>query len=680
MSDYLLEIGLEEIPARFILDISQQLENLVSEFLQENRLSFTGIQKFSTPRRLAIRVLEVADKQEDLAELVKGPSLKIAKDAEGNWSKAALGFLRGQGATEDAIEVQSIKGEDYIFVNKFTPGLSSKEVLKDIYKVIPKMNFPVSMRWNAIETSFIRPIHWFVSLLDDEVIPFTYLNIKAGRLSYGHRFLGHTVEISKAQDYEASLKGQFVMVDFDERQALIRQQISEIAQKNAWLVPIDQDLLDEVTSIVEWPTAFFGEFESKYLEIPAIISITAMMGHQRYFYVMNEEKQLLPYFISVRNGNDNHIENVVRGNLKVLKARLEDALFFYQEDLKRPLEEYVNKLTKVNEHYKLGTFADKQDRMSKMIESVKDFFDLDASELTSLQRAAKIYKFDLMTNVVDEFSELQGQIGEIYARHYGETEEVAEAIGSQYLPNSSGGALPQGKVASILAILDKLDTIYQYFNVGMIPTGSNDPYALRRQSMGMVEIMLANRWNFEFSQILDIYESLFNQAANQETKGQFIDFMKARMNQLLSKQNIDYDIINAATSAKNMNVFKMYETALSLQDMKSRQPEMYRSIMEAMTRMVNLGINVEATDVKPDLSQSDSETAMIQFVTMNQFNHMEAMKDHYQANIQVINQYFDNNMVNHEDEAIKNNRLATMGMATQSILNYLDPREIITKF
>ncbi len=680
MSDYLLEIGLEEIPARFITQISQQLEDLVGKYLDDNRLSYEAIQKYSTPRRLAVKVINIASKQENKSELVKGPSLKIAKDDNGEWTRAALGFLKGQNATEKDVIIQFVKDEEYIFVNKFTEGLETKEILKNISSIISSMTFPVSMRWNIFESSFIRPIHWFVSLLDDEVIPFTSFNVEAGRRSQGHRFLGEYIDIEHTNDYETALEKQYVIVDFNKRQELIREQISIIARENNWHVPIDQDLLEEVTSIVEWPTAFYGEFDQKYLELPSIISVTAMTGHQRYFHVRDSQQNLLPYFISVRNGDHNHLENVVRGNLKVLKARLEDGLFFYNEDLNRPLNHYVDKLAHVNEHFKLGTFANKQDRIQQLVSLVSADINFSDQERQDLLRAAQIYKFDLMTNVVDEFSELQGQIGEIYALNYGENETVSRAIGSQYLPNKSGGELPQGLVPSVLAMLDKLDTIYQYFMVDMIPTGSNDPYALRRQSMGIIEIIIANQWHINFEKWLYLYAQAFNPSFDEDLHNQIGEFMKARLKQLLSKLNVDHDIINATVSAKDFNMFMIYQNALELQTIKSEYPDSFRSVFEAMTRIVNLGHKENNEIIRSELSQTEEETEMIKFVLKPKYKNISDLLHDYHREEELINKYFENHMINYDDEAIKCNRLTMMAIASSRVLQLVDPRKIITKF
>uniref|UniRef100_UPI0026E92A5C glycine--tRNA ligase subunit beta n=1 Tax=Abiotrophia defectiva TaxID=46125 RepID=UPI0026E92A5C len=527
MAEFLLEIGMEEIPARFLLDLSQQLEKRVADFLAEERLAFESLSAYATPRRLAVLVHGLVERSQDVSTKAKGPSLKIAKDAEGNWTKAALGFIKGQGASQEDVIVESIKGEDYIFVNKHLPGKAADQVLSGLNRVLEAMTFPVTMTWHDYETPFIRPVHWIVALLDQELVPLEFVGVKSDRISRGHRFLGHDVSLAKATDYVEALREQHVLVDFEERRANIRQQLADLASAQGWQVPVDEDLLEEVTAIVEWPTVFYGDFEDKYLSVPHCVLITAMRDHQRYFYALDAKGELLPVFISVRNGNDQHLANVVKGNQKVLRARLEDALFFYQEDLKHDLNFFVDKLANVNEHFKLGTLADKQVRVGALIRQLQSDLNLDQASYEAALRASQIYKFDLMTQVVGEFDELQGQIGEIYARHYGEETLVAQAIGTQYLPTTSGGALPNQDAGALLALADKLDTLFQYFKVGLIPTGSNDPYALRRTAMGIVEILLDRGWELD---LLPVFKQLVEaQEGDQELLKQLADFVWARV-------------------------------------------------------------------------------------------------------------------------------------------------------
>ena len=684
MTQFLLEIGLEEVPARFLRRLSEQLVTRMADFLVEERLAYDSIVPFATPRRLALRVEGLATQQADIEENVKGPSLKIAKNEVGEWTKAALGFVKGQGATVEQIVIEQVNGEDYIFVRKFEKGHLAADVLTKVDRILKQMVFPVSMTWNEIETPYIRPIHWLVALLEETVIPVEFVGVTSGRVSRGHRFLGsehHTVTLNHARDYEQALATEFVMVDFDARQQIIREQLATLAQNNQWNIPIDENLLEEVTAIVEWPTAFYGDFEAKYLEVPHNVLITAMRDHQRYFYALDAQSQeLLQYFISVRNGNAEHLENVVKGNQKVLRARLEDALFFYQEDLKRDLNFYVEKLERVNEHFKLGTLADKQRRVTQLIAKLQTVLSLDEAEVATAMRAAEIYKFDLMTQVVGEFDELQGEMGAIYARHFGESEQVAEAIRTQYLPSTSGGELPQTVAGSLLALADKFDTLLQYFNVGIIPTGSNDPYALRRQAMGIVEIILANHWYIDLKEVIPQLVETFT--LGEQVTSELIEFMYARMQQQLARHAVEHDITQAVLTANRFVPADVLTVAKLWQSYKQQHPASYRQLVEALTRVVNLGAKVEEySELSLELAQTDSEREFItQVKDLLEENSIEVLHERFTSLVAIIERYFEENKVHADDETIKQHRLATLKAFTNKIVTLGDPRQLISKF
>ena len=681
MAEFLLEIGMEEIPARFLLDLSQQLEKRVADFLAEERLAYESLSAYATPRRLAVLVHGLAERSQDVLTKAKGPSLKIAKDAEGNWTKAALGFIKGQGASQEDVIVESIKGEDYIFVNKHLPGQAADQVLSGLNRVLEAMTFPVTMTWHDYEIPFIRPVHWIVALLDQELVPLEFVGVKSDRISRGHRFLGHDVTLAKATDYVEALREQHVLVDFEERRANIRQQLADLASAQGWQVPVDEDLLEEVTAIVEWPTVFYGDFEEKYLSVPHCVLITAMRDHQRYFYALDAKGELLPVFISVRNGNDQHLANVVKGNQKVLRARLEDALFFYQEDLKHDLNFFVDKLANVNEHFKLGTLADKQARVGALISQLQRDLNLDQASYEAALRASQIYKFDLMTQVVGEFDELQGQIGEIYARHYGEDALVAQAIGTQYLPTTSGGALPNQDAGALLALADKLDTLFQYFKVGLIPTGSNDPYALRRTAMGIVEILLDRGWELD---LLPVFKHLVEaHEGDKELLKQLSDFVWARVAVHLRNQSVDMDQIQGIGAAKHLEVGKANYVAHFLKTHKDKNPTAYKRFLEAITRVVNLGAKVqEEAQLNLDLAQTDSEAKLLEAAAkIDQYKiSVDALYMYLDNLVPVIEAYFDDNKVNADDETIRANRLATLKVLTEAVLELFDSRLLINKF
>jgi glycyl-tRNA synthetase beta chain len=685
----LFEIGLEEVPAHVVVPSMKQLETKTRQFLIDNRLNFESIQAFSTPRRLAIHVTNLDEKQEEMEEEVKGPAKKIALDAEGNWSKAAQGFVRGQGLTTEDITFKELKGVEYVYVTKHTPGKAAIDVLIGLKEVITSLTFPVTMHWSSYDFEYIRPIHWIVALLDDEVIPFEILDVKTGRSSRGHRFLGQDVTFDDADEYLEKLKEQFVIADSAEREALIATQIQEIADKNNWTIELDADLLEEVNNLVEYPTAFVGNFDEKYLAVPEEVLVTSMKEHQRYFDVRDAEGQLLPHFISVRNGDSVKIENVIKGNEKVLIARLEDAEFFYQEDQKLTINQCVNKLKNVTFHEKIGSIYEKMKRVGVEAQILGKNVGLTAEELADLQRATEIYKFDLVTNMVGEFPELQGIMGEKYALLQGEKPAVAQAIREHYMPISSEGELPQSNVGAVLAIADKLDSVLSFFAVGMRPSGSNDPYALRRQTYGIVRIIADKQWRFPFSVMQKMIEEKIN--ANQELYGiqlsdddkEVLGFLQARLRQFFLGKNIRHDVIDAVIHAEQEDFSRLFETADMLKD--HLEDEDYKPSMEALTRVINLAKKVEdeAAKINPELFENDAEKALYEATTRLENDFVEqTVEENYKALVSLrplIEAYFEQTMVMVEDEAVRNNRLLQLRKISKMSLALASLDTLITK-
>ncbi|MDN6196215.1 MAG: glycine--tRNA ligase subunit beta, partial [Atopostipes suicloacalis] len=532
---FLLEIGLEEMPDNAIQSAEKQLVEKTQLFLDNHHLNYGEVHGFSTPRRFSVMIKNLEDKQADERLVVRGPAKRIAQDEEGNWTKAAIGFSKGQGAQVEDLIIKEENGEPYLFIEKFIPGKESKDILPDLHEVIKKIEFPKLMKWGNKKYHYGRPVHWILSLLGNQVIPIEVFDIKSSNLTYGHRFLGEKIEVNYPEEYEEKLKEEYVLVDRQKRQNLIIAQINKICENNNWTVPnLHSDLLDEVTDLVEYPTAFYGSFEESYLEIPTIVLETSMIDHQRYFSVWSvDESQLLNRFISVRNGNKEHIENVARGNEKVLSARLADAKFFYDEDKKLSIQDYIEKLKILDYHKDLGTIYEKQVRVNQMSKNVNDHIELSAKDQINLERASSIYKFDLVTQMVDEFTSLQGKIGALYAQERGENDIVSAAIGEQYLPLSAKGDLPESKIAKILALMDKVDSLIQFFSINLIPTGSNDPYALRRQAMGIVRLILS--FNLETFNLVSFLEEMIERSKlssnrlKQKNKELLIDFILSRL-------------------------------------------------------------------------------------------------------------------------------------------------------
>ena len=688
---FLLEIGLEEMPAHVVTPSIKQLVKKTEDYLKDQRIDFDAVKPFSTPRRLTIQIEGLADKQPDVNETVKGPAKKIALDDEGNWSKAAIGFTKGQGLSTDDITFKEVKGTEYVFVEKHIAGKPVKEVLMGLKDVITSMTFPTLMKWNVYRLDFIRPIRWMVALLDDEVLPIQILDVTASNVSRGHRFLGQDTTINSADEYEEKLKEQFVIVDAQKRKDLIVKQIKEIQDENNWVININPGLLEEVNNLVEWPTAFFGKFDEKYLQLPSEVLITSMKDNQRFFYVNDQNGNILPFFISVRNGNSEYIENVIAGNEKVLTARLEDAMFFYQEDQAKDIDFYVNKLKKVSFHDKISTMFEKMQRVEKIAEVIGQHAKLSDQELKDVKRAAQIYKFDLVTGMVGEFSELQGVMGEKYALLKGENEAVATAIREHYMPISATGELPATKVGSVLSLADKFDSILTFFAAGMIPSGSNDPYALRRQANGIVRIVKNEELNFNLTEMMEAFINAEKDAnvapdldQNKEIS-EIVSFIKDRIVKQLKADKIRHDIIDAAGNSNNDNIEFIFNVADILNEHK--EDDNFKESVEALTRVLRISEKQEfaADDLNVDesLFENDSEKNLHSNVESisgdffslsanDEYNKLFDLKDS-------INDYFDQTMVMAKDENVKNNHLRELTKLSNMINWFADLNQLIVK-
>ncbi len=668
---FLMEIGLEEIPAHVVTPSAAQLVEKTEKFLKEQRMDFDEVQTYSTPRRLTVKVTGLADKQPDIQEEAKGPAKKIAYDKDGNWSKAAQGFARGQGVSVDDIFFKELKGTEYVYVKKFIEGKAAADVMQGMRDVAMDLKFPTMMRWGTNDFQYVRPIRWIVAMLDDQVIPFKILNIESGNVSQGHRFLGKPVELKSADDYVEALRSEKVIVDAAERKSMIRDQINNLAQKNNWKIVIDEDLLEEVNNLVEYPTVFDGSFDEKYLSVPDQVLITSMKDHQRFFYVTDQNGKLLPNFVSVRNGNTEYLENVVQGNEKVLTARLEDAKFFYEEDQKQSIADYVERLKKVMFHDKIGTIYEKMARVRLLAAQIGKFVGLNDQELADLDRAAQIYKFDLVTGMVGEFAELQGVMGEIYARLQGENDNVAAAIREEYMPTSAEGELPTTKVGAVLSIADKIDSIQAFFAAGMIPSGSNDPYALRRQALGIVRIALARNWKLSVPMMLKFVENAMNERPDLyknimpgDEQKDMQQFIIDRLAQIMNgDKQLRHDVLDTVV-ANPENAFVDIEEAAKILG-KHLEDDDFKETIEALTRVGRMAKKAPSFEddavLKAELFENESEkklaeavkkvaTAFEQADLEEKFNQLASLKN-------PITDYFDSTMIMAKDEDVKQNRL-----------------------
>ncbi|MCT7752372.1 MAG: glycine--tRNA ligase subunit beta [Lactobacillus iners] len=686
--DYLFEIGTEEMPAHVVAKSVKQLADRTGKFLKDNGLSFKNIKTFSTPRRLTILVQELAEKQADIDEIKKGPSKKIALDKDGNWSKAAEGFVRGQNMSVDDIYFQKIKDVEYAYIHVKKEGKKATEILLGMDQIVKELAFPTKMRWGNYDLEFVRPIHWIVSLFGSEIIPVKILDIVAGRKTYGHRFLGESLVLATSDDYESALKSQFVIADANQRKNMILSQINSLCEKNNWQVKIDSGLLEEVTNLVEYPTIFSGSFNEKYLNIPKEVLITSMKDNQRYFEVYDHEGTLINHFIAIRNGNSDYLDNVIAGNEKVLVARLDDAQFFYDEDKKYPLSHFVEKLSSVSFHDKIGSMAEKMLRVKLIGEYIGEKINISSSELADFDRAADIYKFDLVTNMVGEFAELQGIMGTHYAELAGERKAVSQAIKESYLPSSADGDLPTTKIGSLLSIADKLDTIIAFFGAGMIPNSSNDPYALRRSAYGIVRILINQSWNISIEDALkDIIALLKGKTVaklpnDEATQAEISDFIINRVKQLLQVKKYSYDVIDTVLASNQQNVANILSIADILQE--SHDDSKFKKVVESLTRIANILKKAdfsEAEQINPDLFENNSEKALYDKINLLLDKSLD-VKTLYSEFVQlqpVIDEYFDSNMILDKNEAVKINRLSQLKLIDKLALEFGDLSKLVIK-
>ena len=559
MNTFLLEIGLEEMPAQMILPAVEQLKSLAQKTCEKHRLNFNDLKTYSSPRRLAIKLSGLPDKENDRKVELKGPPLSVAKDADKNWTKAAEGFARKNNISIQSLETKTIDGKEYLFAQQRELGQPVPELLQEsALQWISQLSFPKNMRWGSYRTRYIRPIRWVVSLWNSKVVPIKLEMLVAGNQTRGHRFLstGYS-KIKHASDYEQHLHGLKVIADFEKRRQSIVSQVRKLEKKHDCHVELDETLLNEVTNLVEWPTVLIGDFEKEFLELPDEVLITSMEVHQRYFPVFSSkkkkssgEKKLLPNFVTVRNGDSKSLDTVRRGNSKVLRARLSDARFFYQEDQKSTLDEFNKKAEKVVFFQSRGSQHQRVQRITQLSTFISDKLNLSSAEQKHVQRIAELSKFDLETKMVYEFPELQGVMGQNYARLKNEQDVVCNGIMEHYYPRNAKDSLPVDSETVPVAIGDKLDLLTTAFSLGMVPSGAADPYALRRNAQGITQLILGLRLSLNLRElteaairILDEQQSL--DLDRTKLQQELLEFLLQRQRWFFQEQGIRYDLIDA---------------------------------------------------------------------------------------------------------------------------------------
>ena len=686
--DLLIELGTEEMPARFIREGQQQLGEKVAQWLQDHSISFGSYQTFSTPRRLAVWVQDVAEKQADQVEEARGPALHIAQTADGSWSKAAMGFARKQKIDVEQLQVKTYKGNQYVFAVKQEQGKQTVDLMKSaLHQVFQQLSFPISMRWEGTNR-FLRPVRWMVCLFGEEVVPIEWAGVRAERISRGHRFLGSEIPIASPATYVDQLKKEFVCLDVEERKKMIFKQLQELEAKHNWVIPVEETLLEEVTNLVEYPTVFVGQYNPEFLSLPKHVLITTMQKHQRYFPVEDDQKNLLPYFIAVRNGDRQHLDQVIRGNEKVLQARLADARFFYEEDLKLPIEDAVKQLDRIVFQKELGTVGERVIRIRRLAEFIASELKLDREIKALIDRAAQICKFDLVTQMVDEFSNLEGYMGYIYAKAAGEDERVAKAIEEHHRPRFAGDELPSDSIGIVLSIADKIDTVAACMGVGIVPSGSHDPYSLRRKALAILQILLTNP-QVAFNPLLEFaLDQLEAAQLLQRPKEEVLEalhaFFARRFQSILNEEQIRYDVIEAVLGKEIQSPHLTLAKAKVL--MAQLEKAEFKNQVEGFTRVANL---VYAHSVSQSFDQQliekPAERALYDayqkakalFDQADQEQNPDEMYQALQSMVPIIHHFFDHVMVMVEDEKIRHNRLALLQLINRLTEQFADFRKIV---
>ena len=681
-ADLLIELGTEELPPKALTRLSNAFGQGVEDGLKEANISFEKIELYSAPRRMAIIIKALADSQPDQDVEKRGPAVQAAFDEAGCPSKAAEGFARGCGVKVDELETMETDKGAWLVFRKRQKGEPTAALIGDIInQSLKRLPIPKRMRWGASDVEFVRPVHWLVVLHGEQVLDVNVLGQQAGNKTFGHRFHHpDAIELKNAGEYVSSLKDKgFVIVDPAERQAIIKEQTIKAADKLGGFALIDDDLLNEVTSLVEWPIAVGGDFDPQFLEVPAEALISSMQDHQKYFPVIDNKEELLPHFITISNIDSKDMAQVKAGNERVISPRLSDAVFFWTQDRKKKLEDHIARLETVVFQKKLGTLAEKSERVASIasVIAVKT-----GADVANAERAAQLSKCDLMTEMVYEFTDLQGVMGRYYAKLDGEHDDVAAALDEQYMPRFAGDELPLSITGQILSISDKLDTLLGIFAIGQKPTGEKDPFALRRATLGVLRIMIEKNIDLDLHELLTVAAvALGDKADGKAAVDDVVKFMLERLKAYFADQKISADVFDAvfacyptrpvdfARRIEAVNVFKAMPEAESLAAANKR----IRNILKKVEGSV-------ANNVNESLLQENAEKELFNQVSSlsAEVNALFADGDYQSALTKLsslkkpVDQFFDDVMVMTDDEALKNNRIALLKQISDLFLQAAD--------
>ena len=675
---FLFELGTEEIPADMIVSALQQMEERCGTLLQKNHLLYQTLKPYSSPRRLSLIVEGLPDRQPDREEVVLGPPKSVAFDDSGNPTAAATGFARKQKVSPAELEVHDTDRGPYVSCRKKTPGQAVTEILPAILSdVVSSISWPKNMYWREGGFRFIRPLRWYVALWNEEVLPFEFQGVKAGRTTQGHRFLAEKqLQLSAADEYVEKLRQGFVLVDVAERRARIANELDRQTPDGLNIYP-DSELTEMVVHLNEYPSAVCGSFAPEFLNLPKEVLITVMRYHQKYFSLIDEEGRIQPYFLTVLNTQGDPEGEIKKGHERVLRARLEDAAFFWQTDRKRPLEDRLDDLGEILFQDDLGTYRDKAERVRKLCAFFSDSADLDL--------AAKLCKVDLTTEMVKELTELQGVMGGLYAREDGHPEGVWKAIYEHYKPGSPDEDPPSTPLGAYLSIADKLDTIAGCFSVNIIPTGSSDPFALRRQAQGVVRILFDGKMDCSIPDLVSAAVENFSPADPGHTCQQVTDFLVGRARRIFQENGIPYDVLNAVLAVGIRSVHDAFERGRSLHRIKGEKD--FEAISIAYKRIKNIlsqqSIGTEAVS-QEDLEQPEEQNLHQTFLQIQPPLEVNVANRDYDAALgqmanlrQTVDRFFDEVLVMTDDEKLRRNRLRLLYDISRLFLKVADLSEIV---
>ena len=676
------EIGTEEIPAFDLAGAVKQLSTMVPSLLDDAAIPHGAVKIFSSPRRLIVIAEEIPEATEEKNEVFKGPSAKIAFDTEGNPTKAAQGFARGKGVDPSSLVVE----DGYVYARTHTPSVNVASLLSSVLnKIIHGLSWPRSQRWGVQSEYFTRPVRWIVALFGNEVIDFTFAGLVAGRTTYGHRFLAPgPFEVADADSLVDVVRSASVIPSEAEREQVIREGVAKAEAETGFTAVLHPKTLVEVINLAEYPTVLVGTFDEEFLKVPEEIIVDAMLVHQRYFPLYDKDGKLTNRFIVVSNGDPACAETIVDGNERVVRARLYDAKFIYDEDLKQPLESYVDHLGEVVFQEKLGTMLDKTNRIQRLADHLAEDAGLAGQDLSDVERAARLCKADLVTSAVVEFTSVQGVMGSYYAAASGETAQVAQAIEQHYRPRFAGDEAPDTVVGKIVAIADKLDTVCGLFAVGQGPTGSSDPFALRRSAIGIVA-MLSGKDAVEVSLVAAIDAALASYAQQgiefdtDAVRRDVIEFFITRTKVMMRDAGNSIDAIDAVLSAGIQEPVELINRVSALEAARSEQPEVFEDLATAYARANNLCDSKLGTEVNEGLL-SEVEQALVRAVCQAESNVASALENNnYAAALselaalrKPIDLFFENTMVMDEDQALRENRLRLLNSFVAVFANVAD--------